>query len=171
MLCESARMTTAHEARFRVQYPNSKPRVACIIALDKPSADLVNEISGLTWNGAKFFTSLSFAADSEPGVTQDGMKAWLGDIAGRTMELVSEVAGSDFVVLITSSGEDARTASVIAKACKAHHKTLVGIVLPKQGASEDDAAQSLEYLRPHTRMLVAASSRDYVETMLTALRA
>ena len=171
MLSESARMTTAHEASFRVQYPNSKPRAARIIALDKPSAALVNEISRLPWNGAKFFTSLSFAASSDPGVTSDGMKAWLGDIAGRTMELVDEVAESDFVVLITAAGEDARAASVIAKACKAHHKTLVGIVLPKDGASEDDVATSLEYLRPHTRMLVVASGQDYVETMLTALRA
>ena len=171
MLSESARMTTAHEARFRVQYANSKPRAACIIALDTSSAELVNEISGLTWNGAKFFTSLSFTVGSDPGVTEDGMKAWLNDIAGRTLELVSEIAESDFVVLITAAGEDGRAASIIAKACKAHHKTLVGIVLPGDGASEDDVAASLDYLRPHTRMLVVASGRDYVEVMLTALRA
>ncbi len=171
MPSESARMTTAHEAAFRIQYPNSLPRAARIIALDKQSAALVDEIARLNWNGAKFFTSLSFSSENKPGKTDEGMKAWLGDIAGRTMDLVSEVAEADFVVVITAAGEDASAASVIAKACKAQHKTLVGIVLPNPGASEDDIAMSLDYLRPHTGMLVVASGQDYVEVMLSALRA
>ena len=171
MLSESARVTTAHEASFRIQYPNSKRRAAKIIALDKGSAALVDEISKQPWNGAKFFTSLSFAAATEPGTTGAGMKAWLGDIAGRTMDLVAEVEEADFVVVITSAGEDARAASIISDACKAHSKTLIGLVVPRDGANEADVAASLEHLRPHTRMLVVASGRDYIEVMLTALRA
>lgn len=171
MLSESARMASAHEASFRIQYPNSKPRAAKVVALDSESAKLVDEVSRLKWNGAKFFTSLSFAAESEPGRTGEGMKAWLGDLAGRTMDLVLEVAEADFVVVITAAGEDARSASVIADACKLHNKTLIGLVLPREGASEDDITASLDHLRPHTRMLVVASGRDYVEVMLSALRA
>jgi hypothetical protein len=171
MLSESARMTTAHEASFRIQYPNSKQRAARIIALDSESAKLVDEISRLPWNGAKFFTSLSFATDSDPGKTGEGMKAWLSDLAGRAMDLVAEVAESDFVVVITAAGEDARAVSVVADACKAHNKTLIGLVVPKAGASEADVSASLDHLRPHTRLLVVASGRDYIEVMLTALRA
>ena len=37
MLSESARMTTAAEARFRIDDPNSKPRADKVIALDPPS--------------------------------------------------------------------------------------------------------------------------------------
>ena len=59
-LSESAKMTTAHEASFRVPYPNSKPRAIKVIALDPISASLVNEVSRLPWHGAAFFTSLSF---------------------------------------------------------------------------------------------------------------
>lgn len=171
MLSESARVTTAHEASFRIQYPNSKPRAAKILALDKESAALVDEVSRLPWNGAKFFTSLSFAAGTEPGKTGEGMKAWLSDLAGRTMDLVAEVETADFVVVITAAGEDARAVSVVADACKLFNKTLIGLVVPKQGASEADVTASLDHLRPHTRMLVVASGRDYVEVMLTALRA
>ena len=36
MLSESARMTTAEEARFRIDYPNSKPRAIKVVALDAP---------------------------------------------------------------------------------------------------------------------------------------
>ena len=171
MLSESARMTTAHEASFRIQYPNSKPRAAKIVALDGESAKLVDEISRQPWNGAKFFTSLSFFADSEPGTTERGMKAWLNDLAGRAMDLADEVREADFVVAITAAGEDARAVSVIAAACKAHSKTLIGLVVPKPGASEADVTASLDHLRPHAAMLVVASGRDYIETMLTALRA
>ncbi len=171
MLSESARMTTAHEASFRIQYPNSKPRAAKVIALDGESAKLVDEIAQQKWNGAKFFTSLSFASGAEPGTTGAGMKAWLSDLAGRAMDLVAEVAESDFVVVITAAGEDARAVSVVADACKLHNKTLIGLVVPKAGASEADVGASLDHLRPHTRMLVVASGRDYIEVMLTALRA
>lgn len=171
MLSESARMASAHEASFRIQHPNSKPRAARIVALDADSAKLVDEISRQTWNGAKFFTSLSFAAGAEPGATGEGMKAWLKDLAGRTMDLVAEVAESDFVVVITAAGEDARAAAIIADACKMHSKTLIGLVIPKADASEADVSASLDHLRPHTRMLVVASGRDYIEVMLTALRA
>jgi len=171
MLSESARMTTAQEAGFRIQYPNSKPRAARIIALDAPSAKLIDDVSKLPWNGAHFFTALSFASGKDPGASGAGMQAWLKDLAGRAMDLVSEVADADFVVAITSAGEDARAVTVIADACRAHSKTLIGLVVPREGASESDVAISLDHLRPHARMLVVASGRDYIETMLTALRA
>ncbi|MBM3608779.1 MAG: hypothetical protein FJX29_10085 [Alphaproteobacteria bacterium] len=171
MLSESARMTTAHEAGFRIQYPNSKARAARIIALDPYSAALVDDVAKLPWNGAHFFTSLSFSSGAEPGTTNAGMQAWLKDLTGRTMDLISEIAEADFVVAITSAGEDARAVTVIADACRAHNKTLIGLIVPREGAQEDDVSVSLDHLRPHTRMLVVASGRDYIETMLTALRA
>ena len=45
LLSESARVTTAQEARFRIQYPNSKPRAVKVIALDAEAARLVHDIS------------------------------------------------------------------------------------------------------------------------------
>lgn len=169
MQSESAKMTSAHEAAFRVHYPNSKQRAAKVIALDGASAAIVEEISQKTWNGAAFFTSLAFSAEPTPG-TGD-LKAWLKDLAGRTMDLVAEVETSDFVVVITTAGADARAVSVIADACALFNKSLVGLIVP--GADDSDAAttESMKYLRPYTRMLVIASGTDYIEAMLTALRA
>ena len=37
MQTESARMTTAEEARYRINYPNSSPRAVKVVALDPPS--------------------------------------------------------------------------------------------------------------------------------------
>ena len=172
MLSESARMSSAQELDYRVQYPNSKPRAVKVIAVDKVSADIVDEVSRKTWHGAMFFTSLSFAAKGNPSETgATSLQAWLSDLAGRTMDLVAEVASSDFVVVITAAGEDARSISVIADACNLHNKSLLGLVIPQEGTSEEQVSTSLHHLRPYTRMLVVASGVDYVEAMLMALRA
>ena len=41
MISESARVTTAAEARFRINKPNSQPRVVHVVALDRPSEAVV----------------------------------------------------------------------------------------------------------------------------------
>lgn len=172
MQSESARMTTAQEARFRIQHPNSRPRSIKIIALDATSASVLQDVARETWNGAAFFTSLSFSADGSPGdASGTTMHAWLGDLAGRTMELIAEVATADFIVVIAAAGADARAVAVIADACAAHHKSLLALLVPKQGASEADVTQTLTQLRPYASMLVVANDADYVTAMLTALRA
>ncbi|HEV2572311.1 hypothetical protein [Methylocella sp. CPCC 101449] len=171
MQSESAKMTTAHEAGFRVQYPNSKQRAAKVIALDPASAAIVEEISQKSWNGAAFFTSLAFTGEGNPGAVGGDLKAWLKDLAGRTMDLVAEVEHSDFVVVITTTGADARAVSVIADACALFNKSLVGLIVPGKDDSDAATTESMKYLRPYTRMLVIASGTDYIEAMLTALRA
>ena len=171
-LSELARMTTAHEASFRIPYPNSKPRAIKVIALDPVSAQLVDEVSRQPWHGASFFTSLSFTGATVPGGAQGAsLQAWLKDSAGRTMDFVTEIEASDFVVVVSAAGEDAQAASVIAEVCALHHKTLVALVVPKPDATEEDISASLRFLRPYAKMLVIAQGRDYIEAMLTALRA
>lgn len=166
LLSESARVTTAREAAFRIQHPNSKPRAVKVIALDQTSAALVDDVSKMPWNGAAFFTSLTL----ENGAQGD-LKAWLNDLAGHTMDLVGEVAGADVVVVISSTGEPAESVSVLAELCREHHKSLVALIVPKDGASDADVDVALRALRPYAKMLVIAHGRDYVEAMLTALRA
>jgi hypothetical protein len=61
MLSESARMSSAAEARFRINAPNAKPRNIKVIALDRPSEALVTRLAQSSWNGASFFTASAFA--------------------------------------------------------------------------------------------------------------
>jgi hypothetical protein len=168
MFSESARVTTRAESRFRVPYPNSKQRAVKVIALDAASATLVDNLSKLTWNGAQFFTA---TPDGPARAGEGAIKAWLNDLTGHTLDLVEEVANSDFVVVITSAGEDAHAASVISEICQMHHKTLIALVVPTSDENEAAVAESLKHLRPYARMLVVTHGPDYVETMLTALRA
>ena len=116
MLSESARMTTAEEARFRIDYPNSKPRAIKVVALDAPSELVVKRLAQGQWQRASFLTALDL--DGAPrGGEGWTMKAWLSDLAGRTKDLVDEVATADLVVMVAAAGTGAEVAAVIAEAC------------------------------------------------------
>ena len=54
MLSESARMSSAAEARFRIDAANSRPRRVKIIALDRPSEALVKRLAALALELAEF---------------------------------------------------------------------------------------------------------------------
>src|SRR6478609_7929926 len=108
MLSESARMTTAEQARFRIDYPNSRPRAVKVVALDAPSERVVKRLAEHPWQRATFFTALKFDG-APPGGAGWSMKAWLSDLAGRTNDLVDEVASADLIVMIASAGTSPET--------------------------------------------------------------
>jgi hypothetical protein len=64
---ESARMSSAAEARFRVDYPNSKPRVVKVVALDAASERVVKRLAQQSWHRATFFTSIKFEGAPRSG--------------------------------------------------------------------------------------------------------
>jgi hypothetical protein len=170
MQSESARMTTAEEARFRIDYPNSKPRAVKVVALDRPSEAVVKRLAQGPWQHASFFTALKFEGTPRSGDALS-MKAWLSDIAGRTKDLVDEVASADLVVMVSSAGTDAETAAVIAEACGIRKVMTTALIIGSTNKSDEELSKTLASLRPYASMLVIAQNDDYIEEMLTALRA
>ncbi len=169
MLSESARMTTAEEARYRIDYPNSKPRATKVIALDPPSEEVVKRLAQGQWQQASFFTSLKFDA---PRSGEDwSMKAWLSDLAGRTKDLIDEVAAADLVVMVASAGTRPKAAGVIAEACGVRKVMTTALIIGSEESSDEELSRTLASLRPYASMLVIASNDDYIEEMLVALRA
>ncbi|HEY4406071.1 MAG TPA: hypothetical protein VGN55_15600 [Xanthobacteraceae bacterium] len=171
MLSESARMTTAEEARFRIDYPNSKPRVIKVVALDAPSEAVVKRLAQGSWQRATFLTALKF--DGAPrGGEGWTMKAWLSDLAGRTKDLVDEVATADLVVMVAAAGTGAEVAAaVIAEACAVRKVMTTALIIESKTKSDEELSKTLASLRPHASMLVIANDDEYIETMLAALRA
>jgi hypothetical protein len=164
---ESARATTAAESRFRIDAPNSQPRHVMVVALDRPSETVVKRLAQMPWSRAGFFTASAFAG-SKPQAAGFSMQGWLSDLAGRTKNLIDEVAAADLVVMVASAGEDAQAGGLIGEACQARRVMTTALVL---GASEAAGAATAAQLRPWANMLVAASSEEYIADMLTALRA
>jgi len=170
MLSESARVTTAAEAKFRIDAPNSAPRSIKIIALDGVSEDVIKHLATRTWNRAAFFTTSAFATTPHDA-RRFSMQGWLKDLAGRTKSLVEEIDTADLVVMVAASGENVEAAAIIGEACAVKHVMTTALILGHEGKSDAALAQSLAQLRPHAVMLVIASADEYIEDMLTALRA
>ncbi len=170
MQSESARMASAAEARFRIDAPNSKPRAIKIIALDRPSDNVVRRLAQANWNHASFFTASAFAGTPQPAGSFS-MTGWLSDVAGRTKDLMDEVGTADLVVMVATAGENASAAAIIGEACSAKRVNTTGLIVGGANVSDDALAKTLAQLRPWSLMLVIANADDYIEDMLTALRA
>lgn len=170
MLSESARMTTAEEARFRIDYPNSRPRAAKVVALDPPSEAVVKRLAQRKWQRATFFTAPKFDGAPKSGEGWS-MKAWLSDLAGHTMDLIGEIATADLVVMVASAGTNAEAAAVIAEACNVRKVMTTALIIGSESQSDEALSKTLASLRPYVSMLVIASNDEYIEEMLVALRA
>ena len=168
MQSESSRMSSAAEARFRVNAPNSLPRATKVIALDQPSEYLVKRLAQARWNGATFFTATAFGGTPRIG---ESLAGWLSDLAGRTKNLVDEVDTADQVVMVATAGENVPAASLIGEACSLKRVTTTALITGSAGKSDEVLSKTLAQLRPWALMLVIASADEYIEDMLRAMRA
>ena len=169
MESESARMSSAAEARFRIDSPNSEPRVVKVVALDEVSERVVKRVAASPWQRANFFTALKF--EDTPRGEGWSMQAWLSDLAGRTKALVEEVAAADLVVMVSSAGTGAQAAAVIGEACAARKVMTMALIIGSEQRSDEELSRTLAALRPYASMLVIAGGDEYIEEMLAALRA
>jgi len=148
MLSESARMSSAAEARFRVQAPNSQPRQVKIVALDASSEDTVRRLAIASWNQASFHTAEAFIRN-----------------------LAAEVATADLVVMVSGPGGNSNRAAEIGRACSDRRVTTTALIVGAASTSDEDLSRTLAQLRPWSLMVVIANADDYIQDMLTALRA
>jgi hypothetical protein len=165
---ESAIMTSAEQARFRINRPNSRPRATLVIALDARGAAALAALKDRSWNGAKFlrYDEARGASQHLPSLRID---ATVQDEAGNKLSLMKELAGVDTVIMLTAT-DAAEAAEIIGNACAARGIAATGLVLVSDEGAEA-LGQIVATLRPHTAMLVVSSSEDYAAEMLSALRA
>jgi predicted alpha/beta hydrolase len=162
MLSESARMSSAAEARFRVQAPNSTPRATKVVALDAAGEAVVRRLARGGWEDATFFTARSHGDYGDTA---------LRDLAGRVRSVADEVDAADLVVLVAGPGGHAQAVSPIGQACSLRRVMTTGFLVGVTSASESELSKTLAQLRPWSLMVVIASSDDYIDDVMTALRA
>jgi len=168
MLSESARATSGSEARFRIDYPNSMPRLVKVIALDEVSRTRVDQIAALPFRHAAFFTLLSL--ENAPA-SLPAESATVRGIAGDTTSLIEEIDSADLVVMLASAGSKAEAALLIGEACRMRKVTAIGLILRDAETIDATIEPTLKTMRPFVTMLVIASGAEYIEEMLNALRA
>jgi hypothetical protein len=165
-------MSSAAEARFRVQAPNSTPRATKVIALDAAGEVVVRRLAAAGWEHTTFFTA---APRGEPGdlgspplASPDGA---LSDLTGQIRSVTDEVDTADLVVLVAGPGGHARAAAVIGQACSRRRVMTTGFIVGVASASESALSKTLAQVRPWSLMIVIANNDDYIDDMMTALRA
>lgn len=162
LLSSCARAATAEEARFRVDYPNSKPRATRIFALDAGAAIVIGRVSQQRWNGAHFCT---YVRTSTTDLSRPDAILRLAD--GSETRLSDELEGADVAIMISTTHEEAEGAATIGMACAMRKIMTAGLVV----GSSDSLDDAVTALRPHASMLVVAAEEDFVRQMLIALRA
>lgn len=169
-LAESARVTTADESRFRIDYPNSKPRRSCIIALDVASDGLLRRIAEAQARpGARFlrYVEAKVGSRSLPMLPVGGL---LEHLDGTRVNLLGEIEKADIVVMLTVAGATAESAELIGNACSVAGKMTTGFILHSAEAGAEALTRTLIAFRPFAAMLVVSSGEEYVTEMLNALR-
>ncbi len=150
-------MSSAAEARFRVQAPNSTPRAIKVIGLDSGGAAAVQHLADAGWVNATFFTV------GKPGE--------LKRLDGATSTVEQEVATADLVVMVAAAEGRAYVAEEIGRVCSDRRVTTTTLIVGALTAPEDALARTLAQLRPWSLMLVLASDESFITDMMTALRA
>jgi hypothetical protein len=150
MLSESARMSSATEARFRVPAPASVARIVNVVALEPACDDVLAKLSERSWNGVSFFPASA--------------------VADRNRELVETVASGDLVVMVAAAGADASTAALVGRACSDKRVHTAAFVLRNASTSDDELARTLAQVRPWSLMVVIAGDEGYVEDILRSFR-
>lgn len=162
MLSESARMSSAAEARFRIRASPPTSRALNVIALDSASDGVVARLATHSWNGAAFFP-----ASALRDAAQTSTAAAAGDRIGSLLE---EMAAADFVVMIASSSGNAQGASVIGRICSLQRVTTTTLVVHAAAAADEALSKTLAQVRPWSLMVVVVSDESYVEHILRSFR-
>jgi hypothetical protein len=73
--------------------------------------------------------------------------------------------------MIAAAGENAHAAALVGEACSLKHVMTTALILGSDATTDEALSKSLTQLRPHVMMLVISNADEYIEDMLTALRA
>jgi hypothetical protein len=168
-------MSSTAEARFRVQAPNSTPRVSKVIALDPAGEAVVRRLAAGGWNHATFFTAGVSQVPLDPassGSATDGSPAVaLRDLAGEVRSIAGEIDTADLIIMVAGPGGRAQAASIIGEACSRRRVTTTGFIVGVASASDRALSQTLAQVRPWSLMVVMANHDEYIDDMLRALQA
>ena len=150
MQSESARMSSAAEARFRLPTPATVVRTMTVSALDPASDDVVARLAVGSWKNARFFPASA--------------------VAGRTARLLDDIANADLVVMVATAGGDASAAAAIGDICSDRRVHTATFVVRAGGVSDEALSRTLGQVRPWSLMVVIASADDYLEDILRSFR-
>ena len=134
---------------------------------------MVDEVAKSDWARASFFNSYSFGSEmpTSEAVREGSLTGWLNNIAGKACDMLQEIDDANIIVIVVHAGCDAGAAAIIGEAAYMRRKPVIGLVMDSETVDERALALTMKGMRPFSKMLVVAKGHDYIEEMLSALRA
>ena len=142
MVSDSARATTAAEARFRIKAPNAGPRAMAVIALDDATARLAAELATLPWSRIAFYV-LSAAGD---------------------LRMLDEI-----VQMLLTAGDISEQARQFGDMCLARGVKTSGLVIDEGNVGGPELTRSLQGLRASVMTLSVVGAASDVNEVLQSL--
>ncbi len=155
MVSESARATSAAEARFRIARPNARPRAVAVVALDETSARLAQELAAQDWSRIAFY-AMTTHGDLRP-------------LDGEPVDVDTLLARVEIVQMLICAGAYNESARRLGDACLARGVKTSGIVVDEGNAGGSGLTRSLEGLRASVMTLSVLGAADDVPDVLQAL--
>jgi hypothetical protein len=171
MASQSETATSATQARYRINEPNSKTRSTLVLALDGSSLSKLANVVGHGWGNARFRGVGALTDGRTPGTPEQiAKRVGLISLEGAETDLLDELRDTDVVIMVAQSGGGAEAAEAVGRACFAKHIMTAGFVFETAG-DRDALELTLSQMRPFVISLVVGFDDESLVDVLTALRA
>ncbi|MGB3483567.1 MAG: 3-methyl-2-oxobutanoate hydroxymethyltransferase [Mycobacterium sp.] len=150
--------------RHRIDHAIRGREGARIIALDRGSRSIVEQVSRHGWGGARFFYVTE--RPGQPDIVV-GDCVPLCTLRGSPADLRDELSSADVVVMVATGRAESRVVAQIGAACTVRAIVTAGLVIGERAQTSG----AVSALRPHARVIMTSQDERDVIEVLTALRA
>jgi len=153
----------AADTRYRIPYPNSKPRAIKVIGLGEGGSRIAQIVAE---GGMRHVQAI--AAGATRGGTSEAM---VQAIADENSEIGRAIRGADMVFVVARDGDNVALATAVGQMAHEKGVLVTGILIHEDSAAGPVPDGTLHALRSASDMLVMVSDTEYVQEMLSALGA
>ncbi|HZQ62310.1 MAG TPA: hypothetical protein VFC24_13220 [Casimicrobiaceae bacterium] len=153
----------AADTRYRIPYPNSRPRAIKLIGLGEGGSRIAQ---ALTETGMRHVQAIAAG-----GARAGGSESMLQAIADENSEIGRAIRGADMVFIVARDGDNVALAPAIGQMAHQKGVLVTGILIHEDNSGATVPDSTLNALRSAADMLVMVSDTEYVQEMLSALGA
>ena len=153
----------AADTRYRIPYPNSRPRAIKLIGLGEGGSRIAQQIAEAGMRHVE-----AIAAGSTRGGSGESM---LQAIADENSEIGRAIRAADMVFVVARDGDNVALAPAVGQMTHERGVLVTGILIHEDSAAAPVPDGTLHALRSASDMLVMVSDTEYVQEMLSALGA
>jgi len=163
MTTVSESRAAAADTRYRINYPNSRPRALKLVGLGNGGAKIARRVSDCKFQHVQVLTS-----ENPIPASPHSLSGMVQAVTAEGHRLVEALEKADMIFMVATPADDLGLAAEIGQLGRQRNILITGILVVAPGpAARTDTA--LELLRAATDMLVIVSDSGYIIEMLTEL--